>query len=142
MSIKKKMIGNFVSPVYKQLNINQLALPLEICDLIQSYLFYNKESITFIKKLSSNKHELTLIKKAWTRTNSSGFSPSGMSIDRLTPDSSNWVWGFTHENDPYQKEYLQMQGENCPSCGEYKYISYRTKPHLHSKLSICFCSDN
>ena len=101
------MIGNFVSPIYKQLNINQLALPLEICDLIQSYLFYNKESITFIKKLSSNKLELTLIKKAWTRTNSSGFSPSGMPIDRLTPDSSNWIWGFTHENDPYQKEYLQ-----------------------------------
>mgnify|MGYP006082621659 CR=1 FL=1 len=126
------MIGNFVSPVYKQLNINQLALPLEICDLIQSYLFYNKESITFIKKISSNKLELTLIKKAWTRTNSSG----------LTPDSSNWIWGFTHENDPYQKEYLQMQGENCPSCGEYKYISYSTNPHLHSKLSICFCSDN
>ena len=136
------MIGNFVCPVYKQLNINQLKLPIEICDLIQSYLFYNKESITFIKKLSSNKLELTLIKKAWTRTNIFPVPPSVLRNQRLTAESSNWVWGFTSFNDPFQKDTLQLQGENCPSCGEYKYISYRTKPHLHSKLSICFCSNN
>ena len=136
------MIGNFVYPIYKQLNINQLHLPIEICDLIQSYLFYNKESITFIKKISSNKQELSLIKKAWTRTNIFPVPTSVLRSDRLTEEGSNWIWGFTNYNDPFQKDSLQLQGENCPSCGEYKYISYRTKPHLHSKLSICFCSNN
>jgi hypothetical protein len=37
------------------------------------------------------------------------------------------VWGFTSENDSQQLQYTQLQGENCPSCGEYTFISYTTK---------------
>lgn len=126
----------YLQTLNKRLSINRLKIPIELCHIIKSYLFYDSESMKFIKMRSSKKNELPLIKKAWSRNNCPPFNW------RITPNSPTWVWGFTSENDRQGFQYIQLQGENCHYCGEYAYISYKTKPHLHSKLSICFCNDD
>jgi hypothetical protein len=124
----------YLPTLNKRLSINRLKIPVELCHIIKSYLFYDSESMKFIKMRSSKKNELPLIKKAWSRNNCSLFNG-------VTPDSPHWVWGFTDENNSQQLEYIQFQGENCHSCGEYAFISYTSNPHLQSKLPICFCID-
>ena len=125
----------YLPTVNKRLLINKLKIPLEMCHIIKSYLFYDKESMTFIKMRSSKKNEVPLIKKAWSRNNCHAFA-NGTSNRENSP---TWVWGFTSENDRQHLQYARLQGENCPSCGEYVFISYISNPHLHSKLSICCC---
>ena len=128
-------LHTYLSTTNKQLSINRLKIPLELCYVIKSYLFHDKESMTFIKMRSSTKNEVPLIKKAWSRNNCYSFNG-------VTSDSPHWVWGFTDENNSQQLEYIQLQGENCHSCGEYAFISYISNPHLHSKLSTCFCNND
>jgi len=145
----------FKKPKQKLLYINKLnneRLPHDVLNIIKDYSFYNNESLAFMKKLATKKKELPYIKLAWSRNN----IPSWQREERfpnepITPiseTSSRWFFGFTCGGmpsfnlvDPISLDIynIRFQGENCVKCGEYTYLCYSYKPHLHSKIGICFC---
>jgi hypothetical protein len=147
----------FKKPTQKLLALNKMNnsyIPLEVVSIIKDFVFCNIESLAFIKQVSAKKKELSLIKLAWSRNHLPTWQREerfpGESTQTLSETSSNWIFGFTYENvpsaslqDPIELAAydLQLQGENCSKCGEYTYLSYSYKSHLHSKLGICFCKE-
>ena len=57
-------------------------------------------------------------------------------IERRDENSEHWIFGFTRSRNN-KFETLQLQGENCSNCGEYRYSSHQ--PHTKSNLKICNC---
>ena len=147
--------GFFKKPKEKLLVLNKIynsKIPLEVVGIIKNYAFYNSEKLPFLKILTTKKKEIPLIKLAWSRNKRPLWEREqrfpGEPTRNVTETSSRWMFGFTYDNipsvslnDPHGLDSykLQMQGENCIKCGEYTYLCYSYKPHLHSKLSICFC---
>ena len=148
--------GLFKKPKQKLLYINKLnneKLPHDVLNIIKDYSFYNNESLTFMKKISTKKKELPYIKLAWSRNNIPSWQleerfPSEP-IKPITERSSRWFFGFTYQDIPSFQLIdplglgvynIRLQGENCVKCGEYTYLCYSYKPHLHSKIGICFCT--
>ena len=125
--------GNFIKPTKKLLTINNIKLPLDVLNIVKDYAFYTIDTMSYVRKLITEKKELLLIKKAWSRNNI---------LNRFHQESArvfeeHWIFGFTRENDPF--ENLQLQGVNCKKCGEYETNRYSYKPHLHSNLRFCCC---
>ena len=145
----------FIKPTQKLLILNKVKnskIPTDVLSIIKEYAFYNSEKLPFLKMLATKKKELSLIKLAWSRNRRPFWEREerfpGEPTNVVTETSSRWLFGFTYENIPsaslndlydLDSYKLQMQGENCIKCGEYTYLCYSYKPHLHSKLSICFC---
>jgi hypothetical protein len=145
----------FKKPQQKLLLLNKMynsKIPIENLNIIKDFAFYNSEKMPFIKNISAKKREPHLIKLAWSRNNLPPWQREerfpGEPTKIITETSSRWLFGFTYDNIPSFNLItpvgldifkLQMQGENCVKCGEYTYLCYSYKPHLHSKLSICFC---
>ena len=147
----------FKKPTQKLLilnKINKSKIPMDVLAIIKDMVFYNSKKMAFLKKVANIKKELPLIKLAWSRNNLPFWERRerfpGEPTRIITETSSRWLFGFTYDNRPSFNLSspvgldicdLQMQGENCVKCGEYTYVCYTYKPHLHSKLSICFCSN-
>ena len=147
----------FIKPTQKLLILNKVKnskIPTDVLSIIKEYAFYNSEKLPFLNILATKKKELPLIKLAWSRNKRPFWERQerfpGETTRIVTETSPWWIFGFTYDNipsasltDPYDlNSYkLHMQGENCIKCGEYKYLCYSYKPHLHSKLSICFCKE-
>ena len=49
------MFGSFIKPTNSLLAINKLYIPLELCDIIKKYLYYDIDSLKFIKKITKQK---------------------------------------------------------------------------------------
>ena len=143
--------GFFKKPKEKLLVLNKIynsKIPLEVVGIIKNYAFYNVESVVFFKKISTKKKELDLIKMAWSRNNLLNCETEERFPDeypkRIREKSPRWFFGFTYDNIPPKNLFiysnnLKLQGENCLKCGEYTYLCYSYKPHLHSKIGVCFC---
>ena len=149
--------GLFKKPKEKLLYINKLnneKLPHDVLNIIKDYAFFNNNSLAFMKKVATKKKELPLIKLAWSRNN----LPTWQREERfpneptrpITEKSSRWFFGFTYQDIPSFNLVdpiclgvynIRFQGENCVKCGEYTYLCYSYKPHLHSKIGICFCDN-
>ena len=123
--------GNFIKPTKKLLTINKINLPLDVLNIVKDYMFYTLNSMTHVRKLITEKKELDLIKKAWSRNNILNIFNQHSS--RLYEE--HWIFGFTYENGP--NETVQLQGVNCKKCGEYEYNRYSYKTHLKSNLRFC-----
>ena len=132
----KMQIANFIKPSDKIKYINKLKLPLEICGIVKEFLFYDKNSLCFIKKLTTEKKELGAINKAWSRRNPPlwPFTPFE---NPYTEESSKWI--FELPNYEWYSKKSIFTCENCPKCGEYKYIAYKLKPHVLCNYDICNC---
>jgi len=122
------MFGSFIKPTNSLLAINKLYIPLELCDIIKKYLYYNIDSLNFIKKLTKQKKELKLIKSALSRNNMPLWTNNP--IERTEENSEHWIFGFMRSRNN-KFESLQLQGENCSICGEF--IKRRCG------LKICSC---
>ena len=147
----------FKKPKEKLLYINKLnneKLPHDVLNIIKDYAFFNNNSLAFMKKVATKKKELEYIKLAWSRNK----IPSWQREERfpneptasITETSSRWFFGFTYQDIPsfhlvdplgLGVYNIKFQGENCVKCGEYTYLCYSYKPHLHSKIGICFCTN-
>ena len=140
-------IGNFKTPFYSIFLINNLKIPLELCNLIKEYTYYDNKSIHFLKELTKQKKEITLIKSAWSRNN----IPDWI-VNPITPNDENWIFGFCNDIDLFfleeehtsnysihENENLQLQGENCNKCGEFKVLAYSRWFNLQPKLKLCDC---
>ena len=144
----------YKNPKIKLLLLNKLNIPMDVLNIIKDFAFYNSEKMPFIKNISAKKREPHLIKLAWSRTNLPPWrreerfpgEPTGI----ITETSSRWLFGFTYDNIPSFNLItpvgldifnLQMQGENCIQCGEYKYLCYTYKRNIRPKINICFCQD-
>lgn len=125
------LYGNFIKPTKKLLTINKFKLPLDVLNIIKDYTFYTVNSMAHTRKLITEKKELDLIKKAWSRNNI--FNRFHQETARVFEE--HWIFGFTRENGP--NETLQLQGVNCKKCGEYETNRYSYHPHLHSNLRFC-----
>ena len=130
-------IANFINPFDKIKYINKLKLPFEICGIVKEFLFYDKNSLHFIKKLTTEKKELGTINNAWSRKNPAPwlFTASG---NLYTDKSSNWAFAPPLDEFVRSKRDIFLC-ENCPKCGEFKYISYKFKPHVHTNYNLCAC---
>jgi len=110
------MFGSFIKPTNSLLAINKLYIPLELCDIIKKYLYYDIDSLKFIKKLTKQKKELKLIKSALSRNNMPLWTHNP--IERTEENSEHWIFGFMRSRNN-KFESLQLQGENCSICGEF-----------------------
>jgi len=132
-------IANFKKPYEKIKCINKLKLPLEICGIIKEFIFYDKNSLHFIKKLTTEKKELGAINKAWSSRNNTDSIFSLHPLASLyTEKSSTWVFRLPNY-EWHSKRMHAILCENCPKCGEFKYISYKFKPHVHTNYNLCLC---
>jgi hypothetical protein len=122
------MIGKFIKPTYSLLTINKLHIPLELCNIIKKYLYYDIDSLNFIKELTKQKKEIPIIKSALSRNNMPQWTHNH--IERRDENSEHWIFGFTRSRNN-KFESLQLQGENCSICGEF--IKRR------GDLKICHC---
>ena len=136
--------GFFKKPKEKLLVLNKIynsKIPLEVVGIIKNYAFYNIERLSFFKIIAAKKKELTCIKSAWSRNNIPLWETEERFPEEpkrhITETSSRWFFGFTH----IHSFNIRLQGENCLKCGEYTYLCYSCKPHLHSKINICFCEE-
>jgi hypothetical protein len=130
-------ISHFIKPYEKIKCINKLKLPLEICSVIKEFIFYDKNSLHFIKKLTTEKKELDAINKAWSRNNLivSLWRPQNV---LYTEKSSRWSFRLSnYEWHPSRSQSLL--GENCVKCGEFIYVSYKYKPDIHINYNLCLC---
>jgi len=118
--------------------INNSKIPLEVLSIIKDYVFYNIETIAFLKKISTKKKELPIIKTAFTRNNLPDWI-SDLSGVQLTENSSKWMFWSIVPNKWSRR--LKIMGENCRKCGEYSYISYTSIPYVLSKINICLCKN-
>jgi len=125
------LYGNFIKPTEKLLAINNIRLPLDVLNIVKDYTFYTVNSMAHVRKLITEKKELPLIKRAWSRNNI--LNRFHYETDRMFEE--HWIFGFTRENGP--NETLQLQGVNCKKCGEYETNRYSYHPHLHSNLPFC-----
>lgn len=132
----KMQIANFIKPSDKIKYINKLKLPLEICGVVKEFLFYDKNSLHFIKKLTTEKKELGAINKAWSRNNPAPwlFTAPG---NLYTEKSSTWA--FALPNYEWHSKCGIFLCENCPKCGEFKYIAHKFKPNVHTNYNLCAC---
>lgn len=132
-------IANFINPSDKIKYINKLKLPFEICGIVKEFLFYDKNSLHFIKKLTTEKKELGAINNAWSRKNPAPwlFTASG---NLYTEKSSKWAFALPPDEFVRSKHGIFLC-ENCPKCGEFKYIAWRNqfKPHAHANYNLCAC---
>ena len=134
------MLGNFIKPTCSLLTINKLYIPLELCHIIKKYLYYDIDSLKFIKELTKQKKELPIIKSALSRNNMPlwlRYEGVTVQFDENYEHCEHWIFGFTRSYNNNKFESLQLQGENCSICGEYRYSSHQ--PHTKSNLKICSC---
>jgi len=129
------MFGSFIKPTNSLLAINKLYIPLEVCDIIKNYLYYDINSLKFIKELTKQKKELKLIKSAWSRNN----MPLWTHIEKTEENSEHWIFGFTRSYNNNTFESLQLQGENCYFCGEFKLITIWKRKGSFSNMKLCHC---
>ena len=128
------MLGSFIKPTKSLLAINKLYIPLEVCHIIKNYLYYDINSLKFIKELTKQKKELPIIKSAWSRNN----MPLWTHIETLNENSEHWIFGFTRSyNNNF--ESLQLQAENCYFCGEFKLITIWKRKGSFSNMKLCHC---
>ena len=141
-------IGNFKIPFYNIFLINKFKIPLDVCHIIKEYAYYDNKSVDFLKELTKQKKELLFIKGAWSRNNVPAWLINPMAI--ITEHTEHWIFGFcndlnfffedhTLDYNIHDYEKLQLQGENCKKCGEYKLLAYSSRLKLPSKLKICEC---
>ena len=142
-------IGNFKTPLYNLFLINNLKIPLELCNLIKEYTYYDNKSINFLKELTKQKKEIRLIKSAWSRNNIPNWLLNPMEI--LTEYTDHWIFGFCSDRDFFYEDHsldsriheyekLQLQGESCSKCGEFKFLAYSARRiNFEPKLKLCSC---
>jgi hypothetical protein len=141
-------IGEFKTPFHNIFLINNLKIPLELCNLIKEYAYYDNKCINFLKELTKHKKEISLIKSAWSRNNIPNWLLNPMQI--LNEETEHWIFGFCNDRDFFNEDHaldynihdyerLQLQAENCSKCGEFKILSYSKWLNLSPKLKLCDC---
>ena len=117
--------SNFVHPTKKLLLLNKLKKPMEIINIIKSYIFYDINSLNFAIKVASKKeNHISKIKsslKASLIINKTGY------------------WSLYLSETYEEKSYFQ--GYNCNICGEFTLVNWKNHKNIISGLPICFCSD-
>ena len=117
--------GNFVHPRESLIIINKIHQPMDVLNIIKSYIFYDIESLIFAKKAASKKEIITKKIKDSNKI-SSEFNPG--------------YWGLNL--NPRYKQKDQFQGYNCGKCGEFTLVHWEGQfSNIESKLPICFCTD-
>ena len=119
----------------KQFIISKLKLPLELTDVIKSYLFYDIVTGNKIKSYKLYKNKLieevnSSLKCGYINGWWGSYLSSNLNNDAEDSD--------TEEDDPYENSICS--GENCLKCGNFKNISYND--NLYDKLPekiICNC---
>jgi len=116
--------GNFVHPTKTLMLINKIRHPMDVLNIIKSYIFYDMKSLKFTKKIASKKEKFT----------------QEIKDSKKIIIYSNGYWGL-HLKPIYQQN-AQFQGYNCNMCGEYTLVMWSQKKYkIKSTLPICFCSD-
>jgi len=121
--------------VSKLTTINQFDLPNELISIIKDYTFYDKTSLSYIKKMSSFKRPINdTIKSAYSRNNN-----FGQSLEDSVEDPEYWCFGFD------DTERLQLQNNNCSRCGNYQLIgNIQLLRYCRKNVPriMCCCSNN
>ena len=113
--------GNFVNPTEKIKIINKIRYPMDVLNIIKSYIFYDKKSLIFAKKIASKKEIIT------------------EEIKDSKKITANGYWGL--QLKPRYQQKAQFQGYNCIICGEYTLVLWKKYKNTNNTLPICFCSD-
>jgi len=129
---------NIVSLI-KVIAMNALRLPDELIGVIKEYAFYDKSSLSYIKKMSSYKKPVNdTIKRAWSRNNPQGIFNSEEDQDTV----EHWFFGFGDADDV---ELLTLQNNHCSRCGNYQIIG-ETYLFRHCRKNVphimCCCPTN
>jgi hypothetical protein len=111
--------GNFVNPTKSLLVINKINIPMDVLNIIKSYIYYDINSLNFAKKIAFKKKNINNL----IQDNRHFYT---------TPHRSQWRFGTGCNNI--------WGGYNCPTCGEYTLIMWK-RSTIRNTLPICFCSD-
>jgi hypothetical protein len=137
-------------------------LPIELVEIIKSFCFIDREEAElifrsqYLKTVSSQ-----LIKGAFCSRKCSidelafGFGEWAYAHPQFTETADDWFFGFSRIHDVnynrwdwtlsincLNQQYLELQGDNCKKCGEYKYVSFHAFPETPSKIKLCDCPEN
>lgn len=117
--------ANFVNPTETLLYINKIEKPMDVLNIIKSYLFYDSETLKFAKKVASKNKKITRVIKNSKKRTSDGVMGG--------------YWSLNLKLSYQQKSYFQ--GYNCIICGEYTLTLWKNYKNTNNTLPICFCSD-
>jgi hypothetical protein len=109
--------------VQNQLLINKFTLPLDLCDIIKSFAFCDKE-----RKMIKDKKKIicSKIRGALSLRNN-------MECDAF----ESLLWGFSFQN---MNEKLKIEAVNCSDCGNYKWIRDELIDVLPHRI-FCRCDE-
>jgi hypothetical protein len=113
--------ANFVNPTETLLHINKIEKPMDVLNIIKSYLFYDSETLKFAKKVASKNKKITQVIKNSKKTTCDGY------------------WGL--QLKPIYQQKARFQAYNCIICGEYTLTIWKNYKNTNNTLPICFCSD-
>tara|TARA_B100000963_G_scaffold348556_1_gene356289 strand:- start:18406 stop:18915 length:510 start_codon:yes stop_codon:yes gene_type:complete len=158
------MSRSFVEvPLLKLKYVNNIKhLPTDVIEIIKSFCFITRKEAElifrsqYLKTVSSQ-----LIKGAFCSRKCSidelaiGFGEWAYAHPQFTETADDWFFGFSPIQDVnynrwdwtlsinhLNQQYLELQGDNCKKCGEYKYVSFHTFPETPSKIKLCNCPEN
>lgn len=135
-------------------------LPTDVIGIIKSFCFIDFEEVERIRYYQNIKAITNqLIKSAFSRNSTIeemvyGYGADWTMAEPVIDSNSNfWIFGFTDDHlvnhsrwdfnvssfNYINQQDLQLQGENCRKCGEFKYLSYSIFPNTHSNVHICQC---
>jgi len=120
----------------KECIIQQLSLPIELTDIIKSFVFYDIKTATTIKQ--TKKHKKCIVSSI-NETTFSGYKTEN-NRDIIETDDENYlfersdIWLFGYINHPI--ETVQFQCIFCLVCGKYK-------NGIYNDAIVCNCvNDN
>lgn len=117
----------FQHPTLTLLLINKISKPMDILNIVKSYLFYDKKSLTFAKKVTQQKKLINcLIKEGRSDIiNSSGY----------------WIFDILSLHNKHIINTLQAY--NCTKCGEFSLVMWTNyKVNNNPTLPKCTCVVN
>ena len=110
--------ANFVNPTKSLLSINKINIPMDVLNIIKSYIYYDICSLNFAKRIAFKKKNINNL------IQDSRYFYAG------SPHLSHWRFGTGSNNI--------WGGYNCQTCGEYTLVMWK-RTTLRNTLPICFC---
>ena len=115
-----------MSIVTKQLIMNEIRLPMDMINIIKEYSFYNIVEETKKNKIKIN---IAIRSAEYTRANRNDDDPD------YSDNDEHWSFGYNLSTTIC--ETLQLQAENCSTCGNYIHYCHE----FIIKAIVCHCLD-
>ena len=102
----------------KEATIGNIQLPMDLINIVKSFVFYDIKTATIIKKVKEcKKNTMKTITDATFSNYKKTLQQELLEYDEANMIFSDGTWSFVYINHPTESH--QIQSENCTKCGDY-----------------------